>query len=311
MMQIDEIDQKKIPHIPVLEDEVVAVFKDIKDGAIIDCTTGFGGHSEAILKANKNIKLICNDRDIEALNFSKTRLDPFKDRITFIHGEFGDVLEKISNLDEIRGVLADIGVSSYQIDNRDRGFGFESEVLDMRMDKNTQLNAYDVINYYSLDELENIFKNYGEIREYKKLARAIIEERKEEKIDSCAKLARVAAKNIRGGKINPATLLFQAVRIEVNRELEQLEKLLDGVKKLKACIVAIISFHSLEDRIVKDAFKEFERSCICPSDVFRCECGNNHQIGTRVTKKPIIPTDSEIKLNPRSRSSKLRVFSLD
>ena len=149
--------QEQIPHIPVLFNEVCDTFEDIKDGYIIDCTLGYGGHSEGILKSNPNIKLICNDQDDEALNFSKKRLEPFKDRVIFNKGNFKDVVEKFKDKD-IKGILADIGVSSLQLDKDERGFGFESEVLDMRMDQNQPFSAANVVNEYSQNELERVLK---------------------------------------------------------------------------------------------------------------------------------------------------------
>jgi 16S rRNA (cytosine1402-N4)-methyltransferase len=301
----------EIPHIPVLKDEVIDSFKDVSDGYICDCTTGFAGHSQALLDAYPNIKLICNDKDIQALEFSKKRLEKYQDRVIFVHGTFSELFENEVIKDKnIVGVLADIGVSSLQLDNKDRGFGFESETLDMRMNQSQQFCAKDVVNSYTVTELERIFKEYGEIREYKKVAKLIIDERKNNKFTSSKQLADFLGRNLSKGKIHPATLAFQAIRIEVNSELEELEVLLNSIRNanLQDCIVSIISFHSLEDKIVKNRFKEWANRCICPKDVFRCECGNNNAYGKVLTKKPIVATNKEIKSNPRSRSAKLRVF---
>ena len=163
-----------IPHIPVLFNEVIDTFKDLKDGYIIDCTLGYGGHSLGILESNPNIKLICNDQDDEALEFSKNRLLEYKDRVIFNKGNFKNVISKFQDKN-IVGILADIGVSSLQLDKSQRGFGFDSETLDMRMDQNQELSASNVVNEYSQLELENIFKNYGEVKEYKKVASLIVE----------------------------------------------------------------------------------------------------------------------------------------
>ena len=162
-----------IPHVPVLIDEVVTLFKDIKDGYIVDCTVGYGGHSEALLKSNPNIKLICIDQDDEALEFSKKRLSIFKDRVIFKKGRFSKVIEELSEF-KLRGVLADIGISSLQIDKEERGFCFNSSKLDMRMDQKSKLSAYDVVNDYSLSDIERIFHEYGEIKEFKKMASLIV-----------------------------------------------------------------------------------------------------------------------------------------
>jgi len=300
---------QNIPHIPVLYNEVLDCFKDINKGYIIDCTTGYAGHSSGLLNQNSSVKLICNDQDDEALNFSKNRLKDFENRVEFNKGNFENIIKKFENY-PIRGVLADIGVSSLQLDKLDRGFSFNSENLDMRMNQNQSLDASTVINSYSQVELENIFKEYGEIREYKKIASLIVQNRP---FYSAKELAEFFYNKLPKGKIHPATLIFQAIRIEVNDELGVLDRLFKSMEeaKLKDCIVAIISFHSLEDRVVKNYFKKWSKTCICPNNAFRCECGNNHALGKIITKKPIIPTALEIKQNPRSRSSKLRVFKFD
>ncbi len=301
--------QQIIPHIPVLFNEVIDTFKDLKDGYIIDCTLGYGGHSLGILKSNPNIKLICNDQDDEALEFSKKRLEQYNDRIIFNKGNFKDVINKFKDKN-IVGILADIGVSSLQLDKNERGFGFESEILDMRMDQNQSLSAFDVVNNYSQNELERVFKELAEVKEYKKVASLIVQNRP---FSSSKELASFLSKNMHKGKLHPATLPFQGIRIEVNNELGVLEELFVQIEdaNFHDVIVAIISFHSLEDRIVKNYFKKWTMRCICPHHVMRCECGNNHQKGKNLTKKPIIPTTAEIKQNPRSRSSKMRVFKFD
>ena len=297
---------QNIPHIPVLYNEVLDCFKDINKGYIIDCTTGYAGHSSGLLNQNSSVKLICNDQDDEALNFSKNRLKDFENRVEFNKGNFENIIKKFENY-PIRGVLADIGVSSLQLDKLDRGFSFNSENLDMRMNQNQSLDASTVINSYSQLDLENIFKEYGEIREYKKIASLIVQNRP---FYSAKELAEFFYNKLPKGKIHPATLIFQAIRIEVNDELGVLDRLFKSMEeaKLKDCIVAIISFHSLEDRVVKNYFKKWSENCICPKDAFRCECGKNHALGKIITKKPIIATNFEIKQNPRSRSAKLRVF---
>ena len=298
-----------IPHIPVLYKETLEAFISINDGYIIDCTTGFAGHSSGLLSSNENVKLICNDQDDEALAFSKKRLEDFSSRVIFNKGNFEHVIDTFKDY-EIRGVLADIGVSSLQLDKLERGFGFEGDTLDMRMNQNQALDAATVVNTYSQDELERVFKECGEVREYKKVASLIVNNRP---FTSAKEISELLAKKMSKGKIHPATLPFQGIRIEVNDELGVLERLFDSLEnaKFKNCIVAIISFHSLEDRIVKNYFKKWTKSCICPSGIFRCECGNNHALGKIITKKPIIPTNEEIKQNPRSRSSKLRIFKFD
>jgi 16S rRNA (cytosine1402-N4)-methyltransferase len=302
--------QDTSPHIPVLFDEIISAFSTCKDGYIIDCTAGFGGHSKGLLKNNPNIKLICNDQDIEAFCYLKKHLKSFEDRIIFNKSNFKTIIQKYKNL-KIKGILADIGVSSLQLDDINRGFSFKSETLDMRMNQDQKLSARDVINNYSQAKLEYIFKEYGEIKEYKKLASLIVQNRP---FDTAKQLTNFLSQNMRKTKSHHlATLPFQAIRIEVNQELESLKELLQSIEKanLSNCIIAIITFHSLEDKIVKDYFKKWAKDCICPAHFYKCECTNNNSKGKILTKKPIIPTKEEILQNPRSRSSKLRIFRFD
>lgn len=292
------------PHIPVLLEQVCEAFEDIKEGYFVDCTLGYGGHSSEIYKRyGDRVKLIGIDRDEEALEFSQKRLG---DAVITYKGAFSEVFETITQ-NPIQGVLADFGVSSLQLDKLERGFGFESDSLDMRMDRSQNFNASDVVNGYGKLELERILKDYGEIRPYKRLAQAIVENRP---FHSAKELAQLAKKIMPKSKHNPATLLFQAIRIEVNGELDEIEGLLDVLQreKLSCAIVALITFHSLEDRIVKQRFKQWTQNCICPPEAFRCECGNNHALGKVVTKKPLVASKEESRQNPRSRSAKLRVF---
>ncbi len=298
-----------VPHIPVLLGEIMEAFTAIDDGYIVDCTVGYGGHSEALLKQNSTVKLICIDRDSEAIEFSKRRLRSFEDRVIFINARASEVLGSLKDYN-IKGVLADIGVSSLQLDKSERGFGFESENLDMRMNQNSPLDAKKVVNEYTQSELERVFREYGEIRDAKRLALKLVEQRSEKPFESSKELSQFFAKHLRAKKTNPATLPFQAIRIEVNDEIGELKSLMEAIGDLRLsnALVAIISFHSLEDRVVKNAFREWSRECKCPPNAMRCSCGNNNAIGKVLTKKPIIPTGSEIEQNPRSRSSKLRLF---
>jgi 16S rRNA (cytosine1402-N4)-methyltransferase len=296
-----------IPHIPVLLNETLSLFKDMQDGFFIDCTCGFGGHSEAILKTFPNIKLIAIDQDIEALNFAKKRLEPFKDRVEFVHSRSSEALLNYKDR-KIAGILADIGVSSYQLDQRSRGFNFEGDTLDMRMNQSQEFSAADVVNQYSINELEKIFKEYGEERYAKKIASKIVERRKEKKFTSSKELAEFIASFIPRRKIHPATQVFQAIRIEVNQELVELQKILENSLKIanKGTILSIITFHSLEDRIVKNTFREWSKNCICPPEAFRCECGNNNAKVKLINKKPLVASKEELLTNPRSRSAKVR-----
>jgi len=297
----------EIPHIPVLLNETLSLFEGMEEGYFVDCTCGFGGHSEAILKTFPNIKLIAIDQDIEALTFAKKRLSNFSDRVEFIHSRSSEALLTLSDR-KISGVLADIGVSSYQLDQRSRGFNFEGETLDMRMNQSQEFDASSVVNFYSINELEKIFREYGEERYAKKIAMKIIERRKESKFTSSKELADFIASFTPRRKIHPATQIFQAIRIEVNQELSELKKLLANSLKIaqKGTILSIITFHSLEDRIVKQTFREWSKNCICPPEAFRCECGNNNAKVKLINKKPLTGSKEEILANPRSRSAKVR-----
>ena len=302
-----------IPHIPVLYREVIDLIKDLNDGVIVDCTLGYGGHSSMMLEKCKKVKLIGIDQDITAIEFSKKRLEPFKNRVDIKKGRFSKVINEIIdqyNISDIKVVLADIGVSSLQLDEKTRGFSFDSDNLDMRMDKDSSLSASTVVNEYSKKELERILLDFGELRNYKKIASAIVDGRP---FYSAKELSEALKIHLpKGKKINPATLLMQAIRIEVNDELGELTNLLESIKNanFKNSKIAIISFHSLEDRIVKKTFASWAASCICPSEAMRCTCGNDHSLGKIITKKPITAQEDELKQNPRSRSAKLRVFEM-
>ena len=302
---------QNIPHIPVLYREVVTAFENIDEGIIIDCTMGYGGHSSMILDANPNIKLIAIDQDQTAIDFSSKRLEKYGDRVEIRKGRFSNVIKDIlREVDpaDIKGLLADIGVSSLQLDQKERGFSYESENLDMRMDKEADLSAADVVNTYAKSELERVLLEYGELRNFKKIAAEIVKNRP---FDSAKELSEKLKPFMpRGKKIHPATLLMQAIRIEVNDELGELKSLLQSIEeaKLPNAKIAIISFHSLEDRIVKKEFAKWAKSCFCPPEAMRCSCGNNHQLGKVITKKPIMAQDDELKENARSRSAKMRIF---
>jgi len=298
------------PHIPVLLNEVLASFKDIGEGYFVDCTLGYAGHSSEMLAKYENIKHIGIDRDDEALAFSKNRLNPFEGRSTLYKGTFANIFPTLKE-EPILAVLADFGVSSLQLDKMERGFSFNSETLDMRMDATSLLSAYEVVNEYSQDKLEYIFDAYGEVRSYRKLAGAVVEARAKAPIKSAKELSEIAKSVIpAGGKIHPATLMFQAIRIEVNNELGEIEGLLDALEAnhSKGEVVSLISFHSLEDRLVKNRFKKWSTACICDPQAMRCTCGKNHAIGKALSSKPVTATKEELKINLRSRSAKLRSF---
>jgi len=298
------------PHIPVLLDEVLESFKDVGDGYFVDCTLGYAGHSSEMLARYENLQHIGIDRDDEALAFSKKRLAPYAGRSTLYKGTFATVFPTLKEK-PVMAVLADFGVSSLQLDKKERGFSFTSETLDMRMDASSELSAYEVVNTYPKDKLEYIFDAYGEVRSYKKLTAAVIEARIQAPIESAKELSEIAKTVIpSGGKIHPATLMFQAIRIEVNNELGEIEGLLDALEKkhTKNEVVSLISFHSLEDRLVKNRFKKWAQSCICDPQAMRCTCGKNHALGKAFSSKPVTATKEELKINPRSRSAKMRSF---
>jgi len=305
---------QNIPHVPVLYREVVEIFGSIESGIIIDCTMGYAGHSSMILASNPNLKLIGIDQDQTAIDFSTRRLAPFYERVEIRKGRFSSVIKEIlaeyENVN-IKGILADIGVSSLQLDQKERGFSYESDNLDMRMDKESPLSASDVVNTYSKEALERVLLEYGELRNYKKIASVIMANRP---FYSAKELGEAVKSHMpHGKKIHPATLLMQAIRIEVNDELGELKSLLASIEeaKLQDAKIAIISFHSLEDRIVKQEFGRWAKSCICPMEAIRCTCGNNHSLGKIISKKPITAKDDELKQNARSRSAKMRVFQTD
>lgn len=303
-----------MPHIPVLLEEVLDGFSNIKEGYFVDCTLGYAGHSEAMLKRYEQIQHIGIDRDDEALAFSKARLEPFTSRSKLYKGTFAATLPILEE-SPITGVLADFGVSSLQLDKMDRGFSFESETLDMRMDSKAELSAYTVVNEYAQDKLEYILNHYGEVRSYKKVAAAIVQARSQKPIESGKELAQIVCSVIPpGGKIHPATLSFQGIRIEVNNELGEIEGLLDVLEskfkagELNSTIVSLITFHSLEDRLVKNRYKTWATKCICDPQAMRCTCNKDNDLGKMLVRKPITATKNELKVNARSRSAKLRTF---
>ena len=298
-------------HISVLADEVIANLNIKPDGIYVDLTLGKGGHSKRILEnLSKNGRLIALDQDQDALNAAKENLSDFSN-VTFVKSNFENIDRVLDDLgiSKIDGALMDIGVSSYQIDNAERGFSYMHDgPLDMRMDTSNELTAEKIVNEYSLDELQKIFSNYGEERFSRTIARKIVETRDEQRIDTTFKLRDLINKSIRSNEVHPEKRVFQALRIEVNRELEVLENTLDKIIDHlnvdgRLCV---ITFHSLEDRIVKNTFKELEKDCICPPGLPVCVC--NHKAKVKIiNKKPIIAGKKELKDNSRSKSAKLRV----
>lgn len=290
---------------------------NIRNGyTYVDCTTGGGGHSLEIAKRlGPDSRLICFDRDEDALSAAKKRLEPYLDKITFVHENFsmlGDVLDRMG-ITNLGGVLADLGCSSYQFDTPERGFSYQHDApLDMRMDKSATLDAGTVINTYSEDALKRILWNYGEEKFAPRIASFIVNERKKKPIETTHELVSIIRSAIpaaaREGGHHPAKRSFQAIRIEVNGELDAIEP---TVKAAVSHMVpsgrcAFISFQSLEDRIIKKAYQDLSSGCECPRDFPVCVCGKKPKINI-ITKKPILPSAEELNENPRSRSAKLRV----
>lgn len=297
---------KERPHLSVMQEEVVAAFDGMQIHTFFDGTVGAGGHALAILEAHPEIKcyLAC-DRDPKAHEWAKKLLKPWQEKVDWIQGSFSDLShflrdKKISSID---GFLVDAGVSSMQLDQGERGFSFRFEgPLDMRMDPSHPLTAKEIVNRYSEKELERIFREYGEERQSKKAAEAIVKARKKKPIGTTMDLVRVLEPVLRKGALHPATLIFQALRIVVNDELGEL---LRGIEAAVTHLapggrMAFISFHSLEDRIVKHQIKGLE---------FRAAKKSKPESGCLkiLTKKPLVPTRKECLANPRSRSAKLRI----
>ncbi len=303
---------QEIPHIPVLYREVIDAFAPCTKGIIVDCTMGYGGHSSLLLEGYPQVSLIGIDQDPTAIEFSSRRLEPFGKRAEIRRGRFSDVAKQViaERGEELCGILADIGVSSLQLDQRERGFSYESDTLDMRMNPDAPLSAAEVVNTYSQSELETILREYGEVSNARRVAETIVQRRP---FGSAKELSNAIFHLMpKGKKIHPSTLVMQAIRIEVNDELGELERLLDAVElsSIRRLRVAIITFHSLEDRIVKNRFSKWSKNCICPAEAMRCTCGNNHAIGKVITKKPLSAQEDELRSNPRSRSAKLRIFEI-
>ena len=302
-------------HKPVMLENCIKELNIKKDGIYVDGTLGGAGHSKEILKkiSNKGL-LIGIDRDEEALKAAQENLKEFKN-VIYIHDNHDNIkniLQKLE-IERVDGILLDLGVSSYQLDERNRGFSYLGEnILDMRMDRSQSLTAKDIVNKYKEEELANIIYEYGEERFSRKIAKNICEYRKEKEITTTKELVDIIEKSIPKKLQNdghPAKRTFQAIRIEVNNEIKPLyETVLNCIECLKSGgRLVIITFHSIEDRAVKKAMIEAKGKCVCPKDLPYCVCGAK-SLGEIITKKPIIATEEERKENPRSKSAKLRVF---
>ena len=303
-------------HISVLLNECLEGLNIKEDGVYVDCTLGGAGHSSEILKKlSKEGTLIGIDQDKDALKAAKKKLNGYEN-VKYIHNNFYNIDTILESLDNIKvdGILMDLGVSSYQLDEVERGFSYMKDApLDMRMNREDDFSAYDIVNTYSVEELHKIIKNYGEERFAKRIANFIVDKREEKKIETTLELveiikAAIPAKARREGP-HPAKRTFQAIRIEVNGELKILNKAIeDGINRLnKGGRMAIITFHSLEDRIVKLKFRELADPCICPREFPICAC-NKKPVVNLISRKGISPSKEEVEENPRSRSARLRII---
>lgn len=303
-------------HISVLLNECIESLNIKPDGIYVDGTLGGAGHSYEICKRLTTGRLIGIDQDMNAINAATERLKEFKDKVTLVHSNFSNVKQVFEDLgiEKADGFLLDIGVSSYQLDEAERGFSYMQDApLDMRMDTSRSLSAYEVVNEYSEKELNDIIFEYGEERWAKRIAEFIVAERKIKPIETTFELVDVIKKAVPKGARkdgpHPAKRTFQAIRIEVNGELDVLKTAINDMTDLlnPEGRLAIITFHSLEDRIVKNEFRKQENPCTCPREFPVCVCGKKSK-GRVVTRKPILPSDEELSANHRARSAKLRVF---
>ena len=308
--------EKKFEHIPVLLKECIEGLNIKENGIYVDGTLGGAGHSLEILKKLDNKGLLIGiDRDEDALNVAKERLKQYKN-VIFVkdnHDNIDEILNNL-NIEKVDGILLDLGVSSYQIDEKTRGFSYIGDaILDMRMDKEQKLSAKDVVNEYSNERLANIIYEYGEEKYARQIAKNICEYRKNKNIETTNELVNIIEKSIpahvRYKDGHPAKRTFQAIRIEVNNELKPLyNTVITCINKLNiGGRLCIITFHSLEDRIVKQAYNNCLGKCTCPSDLPYCVC-NKKKLGKLINKKPILPKNEETKYNTRSKSAKLRIF---
>ncbi len=303
-------------HETVLLEETIDNLNIDPKGIYADGTLGGGGHSELICsKLSEEGLLIGIDQDREALAHAEKRLEKHSNRFEFVNNNFSNIKEVLTELgiEKINGLVLDLGVSSYQLDNKERGFSYMQDAkLDMRMDRNRSLTAEEVVNTYSEKELQKVIKLYGEEKWASRIAKFIVLERQEKEIETTGELVEIIKKAVpaaaRRNGPHPAKRTFQAIRIEVNNELGILEKTVKDVSEVLAegGRICIITFHSLEDRIIKNVYKELARGCICPPELPICRC-DNEPILKVITRKPIYPSDMEIETNPRARSAKLRV----
>ena len=304
-------------HIPILRETVVSLLNPMRGGVFVDGTLGGGGHAEAVLeRLPEDGRLYGIDRDGAAIAAASARLARFGEAFTAIRGNFFDMKRLLAaqGVTEVDGILLDLGVSSYQLDTPQRGFSYHEDApLDMRMDPSAPLSAYDVVNGYPVEELTRIIREYGEERYASRVANAIVREREKAPLNSTVRLAEIVKLALpapaRREAQHPARRTFQALRIEVNGELEGLSAALNDAHDLlrSGGVLAVITFHSLEDRIAKQAFKTFEHPCTCDPHAPVCTCGKTPTAKV-LTKKPIVADEAELQQNPRARSAKLRAI---
>lgn len=310
------MEEIKFSHVSVLLPECIEGLDIKPDGIYVDGTTGGGGHSlEIVKRLDKGGRLIAIDRDTDALKAASERLKEYSDRVTFVHSnysELGNVLDELG-IDKVDGVLMDLGVSSYQLDTAERGFSYMHDAkLDMRMNRDDLKSAYEVVNEYPEEELRRIIFEYGEEKFARNIASNIVKRRGESPIETTLELSEIIKSSMpkaaRDGGHHPAKRTFQAIRIEVNEELSSIPPAIEAaVEKLSVGgRIAIITFHSLEDRLVKQKFASLASGCTCPRDFPVCICNNKPKVKA-VNKKPITASEGELEINPRSRSAKLRV----
>lgn len=300
-------------HISVLKQESISGLNIKPDGVYVDCTLGGGGHSLEIAKKLTTGRLICFDKDLDAIAYAKTVLVDHLDKITIVHDNFKNIKQNLFDLGitKVDGILCDLGVSSYQLDTAERGFSYRYDArLDMRMDKTKGVSAYEVINNYSDKQLQKILFNYGEEKNTFAIVKKIINLRQTKPIETTFELKDIVTSCYPPKDRNKPALankVFQAIRIEVNNELEDLDSLEDMISLLnKGGRLCVITFHPLEDRICKNVFKLHSTECLCPATFPKCVCGHKADI-ILVSKKPIVPSDNELLNNSRSASAKLRV----
>lgn len=310
------VELSKPAHQSVLSEEVVGYLITRPEGVYVDATLGMGGHTKSILDHTHSRCLVIGlDVDEEAISISRERLSAYNGHVIYRNSNFSDIDKVLDSLDirEVDGIIADLGMSSYQIESSERGFSFmREEPLDMRMDPRLRFTAYDLVNEMTMDEISRVLRMYGEEKWSRRIAKRIVETRKESPIKTSAELARVVSlaipRKFHPARIHPATKTFQALRIAVNNELENIEAFIGkAVSRLRVGgRLVIISFHSLEDRLVKSSFLRMASPCICPPGMPECGCGKKKVLNI-ITRTPVIPADEEISSNPRARSAKLRV----